>query len=254
MSPKGDKKVNIGILRAVFSQHGFSRNHWTTFEIDDDSSSKITGHCLMGALGHAYDIGNSLIWQIDMDSITSMPDEEQSKAIKEDVNDIARMAAIMTNEYRREHSGYDYDAIEDVDNIYSDGQAGVIMDFNDSVAGYRLAIPELHRHDIQWLPRKKDGTLQARHQVVWLGTRTKSGSKEDWERFQTEKHYAANNPHLVMRYTTNECTSECAQMVQANDDASLEDIYELLNRVEAYQANKETVVVAEAVAQEVSYA
>jgi len=254
MSPKGDKKVNIGILRAMFSQHGFSRNHWTTFEIDDDSSSKITGHCLMGALGHAYDIGNSLIWQIDMDSITNMPDEEQSNAIKEDVNDIARMAAIMTNEYRRESSGYDYDAIEDVDNIYSDGQAGVIMDFNDSVAGYRLAIPELHRHDIQWLPRKKDGTLQARHQVVWLGTRTKSGDKEDWERFQTEKHYAANNPHLVMRYTTNECTSECAQMVQANDDASLEDIYELLNRVEAYQANKETVVVAEAVAQEVSYA
>ena len=123
------------------------------------------------------------------------------------------------------------------------------MDFNDTIAGYRFAIPELHRHDVQWLPRKKDGTLQARHQVVWLGTRTKSGGKEDWERFQTEKGYAANNPHLVMRYTTNECTQECAQMVQANDDASLEDIYELLDRVEAYQTRKAEVTIMEPVAQ-----
>jgi hypothetical protein len=254
MSPKGDKKVNIGILRAMFSQYGFSRNHWTTFEIEEDSSSKITGHCLMGALGHAYEIGNSSIWQIDMDSITGMADLEMSTAIKKDLADIARMAAIMTNEYRRKHLGYDYDAIEDVENIHGDSQAGVIMDFNDTIAGYRLAIPELHRHDVQWLPRKKDGTLQARHQVVWLGTRTKSGGKDDWDRFQAEKGYAANNPHLVMRYTTNECTQECAQMVQANDDASLEDIYELLDRVEAYQASRNKVMVVEPVPQEVTSA
>ena len=239
MSPTGDKKVNMNILRAMFSQYGFSRNHWTTFEVDGDPDTPITGHCLMGALGHAYEIGNSSIWQIDLDSIRNMPDTVMSEAVKEDLSDIARMAAIMTNEYRREHSGYDYDAIEDVENIYADGQAGVIMDFNDSVAGYRFAIPELHRHDVHWLPRKKDGNLQTKHQVVWLGPRTKKdGSADDWYRYTSEKDYAKRSEHLVMRYTTKDCTSDCAQMVQANEEASLEDIYELLDRVEEYQANK----------------
>tara|TARA_R110000787_G_scaffold251537_2_gene357030 strand:+ start:124 stop:885 length:762 start_codon:yes stop_codon:yes gene_type:complete len=250
MSPTGDKKVNIGRIRAMFSQYGFSRNHWTTFEVDGDESTPITGHCLMGALGHAYEIGNSSVWQIDLDSIRSMPDTIMSEAVKEDLSDIARMAAIMTNEYRREHSGYDYDAIEDVENIYADGQAGVIMDFNDSVAGYRLAIPELHRHDVHWLPRKKDGNLQTKHQVVWLGPRTKKdGSADDWYRYTSEKDYAKRSEHLVMRYTTKDCTSDCAQMVQANDEASLEDIYELLDRVEAYQTRKATVTIMEPVAQ-----
>ena len=245
MSPKGDKKVNMGILRAMFSQYGFSRNQWTTFEIEDDYSSKITGHCLMGALGHAYEIGNSSVWQIDMDSITNMADLGMSNAIKEDLEDIARMAAIMTNEYRQKYPSYGRNEIEDVENIHSDQQATIIMDFNDTIAGYRLSIPELHRHHVQWLPRKKDGTLQTKHQSVWLGTRTKNGDKEDkeaWERYLYEKNYAANNPDLVMRYNTNECTHECAQMVQANNEASLEDIYELLDRVEAYQASKNKVV------------
>jgi hypothetical protein len=43
-------------------------------------------------------------------------------------------------------------------------------------------------------------------------------------------------------------------MVQANDDASLEDIYELLDRVEAYQASRNKVMVVEPVTQEATWA
>ena len=100
MSPKGDKKVNIGILKAMFSQYGFSRNHWTTFEVDGDPDTPITGHCLMGALGHAYEIGNSAIWQIALDTIKRMPDAITYEAVKGTLRDIARISTNMTNTYR----------------------------------------------------------------------------------------------------------------------------------------------------------
>ena len=233
MSPKDNKEINMAKLRAMFEQFGYTRGEFTEM----DNKGNITGHCLMGALGHAYDIGNDPMFNITMGHINEIADSGRRAAIQQDVIDIASVAYQRSRQRSNLTSKHPVGVAFIEVNVHE--AAGRIMSYNDSVAGSQWAIPIHHTHDHYWR-RATNGYKGGKNQVVWLGARTKKASRDEheWEMYKAKKESNKHAGHFdPIRYNTDECTLDCATWVTDNDLA-LQDIYSLLDEVEVLQQER----------------
>lgn len=243
MSPLDNLKVNINKIREMFNQYGYVQGSFT--RIDEDSDSKtfgqITGHCLMGALGHAYEIGNSDIFDIGIDQILAIEDTEKREAIITDMLDIAQATKDATNNWHKEQSK-DYN-VSNVP-VNKTTAAEFIMTYNDTIAGAVFTLPISHPHYPQEFPHLK------KKQTVWLGAKTLKGTgtkTHEWDMLKNLKRFYANNNNWAnIKYNSDDCVVECAQWVH-DSDIALQDIYSVLDAAEQIQRDRAETKVAEPV-------
>lgn len=240
MSPKDHKIINIAAIRAIFESSGYVRSAFTEYEDGvepiaiGEETSKITGHCIMGALGHAFEIGNNPMWNIRDYDIFSIEDLERQMAVRHDVMDIAKIACERVNEFRK-LTDVNWQDVHVTKNTSLAQAIEFIMSYNDNVAGVTFAIPMIHTHN-----RHDTNFNLSKNESVWLGgTRKKDCTSEgEWAGYLRTQEYCANTGIWGnMRKTTKDCSIRCATMIPTDDsNDALEDIYSLLDEVEVLQA------------------
>lgn len=151
MTTKTKITIDFTPVKDILSKFGWVEGSMTSFEAY--GSGKITGHCLMGAFGHAYEQGNS-----GLDAVTIISMNGQGAQITKNLIELGKVAKqhrdllVYHGHFVSGKSDEEYIEQRTIHTGVTKEQAKLeiassnIIDYNDSIAPLEFYIHEHHQH------------------------------------------------------------------------------------------------------------